>query len=355
MTSDSVDAAGALDRARALIQVRRYGDAVAIARQAVGVDPSDARPWCVLAEAQIGMGDNPGALVSARQAIALSPDSATAYQLASVALNGTGQDGEAVYTARQAVRLTPDSWSALTRLARALVPVAHHPRELSEARELAIRAREMAPMEPHSHLTVGAIEAAGDNREGAVAAYRRVLELDPDNHVAHNEIARLQLLENPRGFAPRSLATAVNHFATAVQSAPDSAVSRRNIDVVVGIFLARSAYLIFLSAWATFFLSGSSSTVARVIPILILVIPGVFASRFVTRLTPSLRVFIRRALLYPRHRLVAAAAEVAAIALVVAAALIWSKDRPGLAVIAVAAAVLARVALYIGRKAVRRA
>jgi tetratricopeptide (TPR) repeat protein len=349
VTNDFVDAAGALHRAEGLIEVRRYEQAASAASQAVAMDPNRSWGWCVLAQAQLGLGDNGGAADSARRAAAISPDNPTAHQLASVALGKLGRHGEAVRSAREAVRIAPDSWRALTRLAHALVPTALHPVYLTEAREIAGRARDLAPLEPFTHLTVGTVESAANNRDEAIQAYTRVLELDPQNAVAYNELARLHLRQSGGGFAPNHLARAINRFANAVQSAPEESVARHNVDVVVGIFLARACYLIFLAAWASTFVDHSGAAVARAVPVAVLLIPAVFAGIFVARLTPSLRRYLRRALVHPPHRLVATTAESCAVVLILATALTPKSDRPLFAVCAAGFALLARIVLYLGR------
>jgi Tfp pilus assembly protein PilF len=311
--SPELDAWGEFRRAEALIELRRYDEAVAVLSRAIGADVEAPRGWCLLAQAQLGLGDPEAALQSAGRAVALAPDLEWIHRLASLAFSRLGRHGEAVAAAREAVRLDPGSWRGMTRLAQALIPATPDRRE---ARATAERARDLAPLVPDTHIAVGFVEAAAGHRKAAVAAYRKALELDPDNTVAHNELARLHL----RAGTPASLAKAAMGFATAVQTDPRASISRHNLDVAVGTFLARAAGLLLVAAILARGFGTSGTIGARVAPLALLFIPGVFVTRFALRLTRDLRHYLWRTVVHPRSRLVAVVAEAAAVALVVAGA-----------------------------------
>lgn len=77
--------------------------------------------------------------------------------------------------------------------------------DLVRARQASLRAVTLAPEQPGSHLVFGMVAAAAGQRPEAETAFRRALELDPQNTAAHNELARLHLKQssvtNPSGLA----------------------------------------------------------------------------------------------------------------------------------------------------------
>src|SRR5207302_1034027 len=103
----------------------------------------------------------------------------------------------------------------------------------------------LAPHEADTHLALGGAAAAVGKRADAEAAFQRALSIDPQNTVAHNELARLQLRKSSIS-RPGALGEAAASFATAVRSDPRADVSRRNFELVIRVFLSRVSYLVFL-------------------------------------------------------------------------------------------------------------
>jgi Flp pilus assembly protein TadD len=333
MTDDPRDVRGELLRAEALIDLHRYDEAVAVLTRAISLDHDAPRSWCMLSQAQHGLGDPGEALRSAGHAVSLAPDLEWAHRLASLALSRLGRHGEAVAAAREAVRLDPGSWRGLTRLAQALVPATPDRRE---ARVMAERARELAPLVPDTHVAVGYVEAAAGNRKGAIAAYRKALEIDPGNTVAHNELARMHLRSATAG----SLAKAATGFATAVQTDPRASGSRYNLDIAVGTFLARAAGLLLLAAVIARGFGHSGTVASRLAPVALLLLPVAFVVRFVWRLTGEVRRYLWRTVVHPRSRLIAVTAEVLTVALIVVGAVVPQSARLRLFDVALACAVV---------------
>jgi tetratricopeptide (TPR) repeat protein len=314
MTDVPLDARSEFRRAEALIELRRFDEAMDVLARAISIDHDAPRGWCLLAQTQLGLGDPDAALQSAGRAVALAPDLEWVHRLASLAFSRLGRHDEAVAAAREAVRLDPGSWRGLTRLAQALIPATA---DRAEARMTAERARDLAPLVPDTHIAVGFVEAAAGNRKVALEAYGKALEIDPDNTVAHNEIARLHLRSGTAG----NLAKAAMGFATAVQTDPRAAVSRHNLDIAVGTFLARAAGLLLVAAVIARGFGNSATVASRIAPIVLLLVPGLFVTRFVLRLTGELRRFLRRTVVHPRTRLIAVTAEALVVGLIIAGAL----------------------------------
>jgi cytochrome c-type biogenesis protein CcmH/NrfG len=53
------------------------------------------------------------------------------------------------------------------------------------------------PARVEAHLLLGDIYRAGNLRVRALAAYRKVLDIQPHNRQAHRELARLEAAESP--------------------------------------------------------------------------------------------------------------------------------------------------------------
>jgi len=80
----------------------------------------------------------------------------------------------------------------------------------------------------------------------ALAAYQRSLALEPANAIARNGLAKLQLMTCPDGLAPVSAL-----FADLVGSNPREEVGRRNLDLVLYLFLRRTTTGLLLVACFT--------------------------------------------------------------------------------------------------------
>jgi hypothetical protein len=313
MSDAPLDARGEFRRAEALIELRRFDEAVAVLSRAMSIDHDSPRGWCLLAQAQLGLLNPEAALQSAGRAVSLAPDLEWAHRLASLALSRLGRHGDAVGAARESVRLDPGGWRGLTRLAQALIPATS---DRHEARLTAARAQEAAPLIADTHIAVGFVEAAAGQRKAAVAAYHKALEIDPDNTVAHNELARLHLRAGTAG----GLARAAMGFATAVQTDPRASVSRHNLDVTVGTFLARAAGLLLVVALIARGFGFSGTVGARLAPVALLLVPGLFVGRFVLRLTTDVRRYLWRTVVHPRTRLIAVTAELLTVVVIIGGA-----------------------------------
>ena len=220
------------------------------------------------------------------------------------------------------------------------------PTDINEARAAATEAVELAPLEPETHLALALVEVTAGNPKSAEAAYLKALELDPENVGAHNDLARLHMHGPLRSVNPRGLAKAASGFASAVRVNPAGAnVSRRNLDITVRVFMARTSYLLFVTAWIVVQFDRASGAASRVIPLLLLLVPAVFAGFFLSQLTPDLRRFVWRAVGHPRLRLVAAAAEIAAVGLIVAGSASPQRERAAFGFGAAACAVIGRITL----------
>lgn len=325
-----------VSRVAALCQLKRYDEAATLARRIVALDGANAHAWCLLAQAELGRGDNKAALAAASGARSLDPDQEWPHRLAGYALEALGRNDEAVASAHEAVRLGPHQWQGYVTLAAFLRSSGSE----REALAVAERAIAIAPHEAQTHLTYAMVAGAAGRRNDAESALRRALELDPQNSAAHNELARLQLRRGT--FArPDRLATAASTFGSAIRLDPHEAVIRRNLDTVLFVFMRRVAWFVLIVGLiaGTYFSSRSVSPAARLVPILLLGVPAAFAWRFWEGLTPDLRRHLRELVLGRRLRVATSLLTVAVLCLVGAVAV------PGLALGSFWFALFARLSL----------
>jgi len=289
-----VDLEVELQRARVLLGLGRTAEATQALASLIGRRPDDPRAWRELARARLAGGDLPSALEAARSAITLDPGQSTGYLLASNILNCQGEPKQAEQMARQGLRIDPGHWGAHAMLGVALSnPVGRRGsrRRRREAVAAGRRGVSLAPDLAAAHASLGAIAAATGDREGARTAFHRALALDPHNSAVHNDLARLQVLRPLR--TPQRLAAAAAGFSSAVVADPASTVSRANLERVMYSAVSTTSYLVFLIAWLLRPGASTDQILWRVIPVVALAAPAVFAWRFWSQLTPSLRDYLR--------------------------------------------------------------
>lgn len=341
MTADPGGVAVEIERARALCELARFDDAAPLLRRAVAAEPQNADAWCLLAQAELGRRHDEDALQAAGTALSLAPDDEWPHRLTSIALERLGRHEESLAMARAATRVAPYAWRAFVRLAHAAVRSGGRSGR-NEALAAARQAVMLAPHEAEPHLALGAVARARKRYKEAESAFRTALAIDPQHSAAHNELARLHLRKS-RFAGAASLAEAAGGFTNAVRANPGADVSRRNLDLVIRVFLARVAYLIFLDAYlAGHGLSGSAAVTVRLLPIVLLAVPARFAWRFVRRLSPDLQRHLRH-LLLGRVLRIPAGLEAVAVALLLVAVVAPPQARPAAAGLAAAAALVARL------------
>jgi tetratricopeptide (TPR) repeat protein len=334
---------GALQRAGALCELRRFPEAAALLRETIAGEPQRHEAWSWLAAAELGAGNHQPALGAAERAIALDPDAEWPRRLASTALRLLGRIEESVGHAREAVRLDPGGWYTHTTLARSL---AKHGPDLPEALAAAERAVALGPDRAEAHITAGVVAATAGDRAAAETAFRRALAIDPQSGVAHSELARLRMGGGRRA-NPTGLAEAATGFARSIAVDPHTASARRNLELVLRVFLAKMSYFIFIDAYLVARIGSSSGQpLARLLPIALFAIPAGYAWRFLARLSGNLREYLLRLPLQDGKIGLAVALEVLAVACLLAGALVPQSSRTGLAGGAAAAALVGRVVLW---------
>jgi tetratricopeptide (TPR) repeat protein len=284
LSDDARDVGLELERASALCELRRFEEAIELLQQLLAREPDSAPAWCLLAQAQLGVGDAYAALDAAGHAIALEPDEEWPHRLRSIAFEQLGVTDSAIGAAREAARVGPYSWRAHSGLATALVIK----RDLDEAWAAAERGAALAPHEPDTHYALGLVANARGNHREAEEHFRQALALNPQHGPAHNALASRQFAASRR-FNPDGLAAAAAGFRNVVQADPRAHYGAANLEATLRFFLARLSYLILVMVFIAARAHPNDSLAARILPPLLAVVPLAYAARFLARLEPDLR------------------------------------------------------------------
>lgn len=333
-------------RVEVLCDLERWADALPLASLLLATDPDNDMAWCLLAQCQLGLGRYDSALSAAQRAAALAPDSDWPYRLISFAATCLGRHDDAVRAARTAVRLDPEAWQTHARLAAAAVRQ-QAGRGRNEAASAAARALALAPDEPQVQLIFGTVAASRGEQVVAERAYRTALHLDPQNSGGHHLLATLHLR---RRLGSSGLARAATGFATALGADPTAQASRRSLDLTLRLFLGRTAYGLFGTAYLSLLWAVHSAPWSRAIAVLLIALPVLYVIDFLRRLSRQLRSFLWHLL---RRGPIASSVGLAMLCVILLSAGVVAGQwlRPGLAAAATIIALLARLVLYLGSRA----
>ena len=276
-----------LHRARTLLDLGRHELARAELARVLADDPQSTEAWCLFAQCEQKTGNLNGMLYASRQALASNPDSEWAFRLQSLALHKLGWHSEAVNSARESIRLAPHQWQQYVVLVTAMIPLLAVHRD--EAWRAADRAVELAPLQAETHLTRGVLAGAAGNLPVAEANYREALRLEPDNAIARNNLATIELRAN-------NVEAATAGFAAALAENPMLQVARNNIDLVCWRVMRAallSANVVFIGS--AVLALGGDGPIAFVLTLtaLMLVMWLAMAWRMVSRLAPPVRTHLR--------------------------------------------------------------
>ena len=330
-----------LQRSSILVELGRFDEAIVRLAQLVASDPQNAEAWCLISQSHLGLDEPVPALQAAGIAASLVPTLEWPHRLASIALERDGRLTESLAAAREAVRWAPLEWQTYIRLAYAAIRNA----QVAESRHAIQQAQLLGATVAAVHVAAGEVaKATGDSSE-ALKAFRRALEIDPQNVQAHNAIGILHF-GNGRYKGSRKLALAADGFAGAVRADPGRSTSRRNLHLVLRAFLVRLTYILFLDVYlAGYGLHEWRAPVARAIPLLLLALPALFGYRFLRRLSPPLRKHVSESV-WGHELRVPVYLDGLAILLIMAAAVAPQTIRTDLAGGAACAAVVCRLWLY---------
>ena len=175
----------ALDRSRTMT----WSDERLLWREAVSRDPSNGSAYSELGRAHRERGELDQAEKALTRALDLTPDYALAYfNLGAVKLERKQFD-EARGLLQRGIDLAPGSWKAYHVLGEIELKSQRTP----EAIAAFSSATALNPCDSHAHLRLGVIAQRAGDAQRAEISYRRVLECDPDQPEAFNNLAAISL------------------------------------------------------------------------------------------------------------------------------------------------------------------
>lgn len=196
----------AYQHAEILLDIGRPADARRLVEEALATDPDDTPLRILFVRCLIAMEEERAALPVVDRLVADNPEWDYPYRLRAIVLVGLGQPVNATKAARRATALnSEDAWNHF-QLAVALNAAAS--RELSgseanekrkrAAREAAERAAALRPEEPVFHRMIGFLHHGPEHRDIRERAWRKALELDPEDTVAMTQLAGDEALRSLR-------------------------------------------------------------------------------------------------------------------------------------------------------------
>ena len=231
----------AAGRAQTLNDLGRAAEALTVVSSGLAQEPQDVDLLVQGAVALVQLDRDDEAVRYCLAAAAADPDSVVVQKVLSVALRGAGDRVGAYHAAVRATQLAPHDPGAHIQVAHSASDL----RDLHNGRMAAEYALRLAPSSPAAHLAMvaalfppGTPPAKATMREAEQHA-RTALSLRPDDHVALNELARIQM-------ARGRLVSAAGHLSTSVRAAPFETVMQRNMDLVLTGLIARFHWILFL-------------------------------------------------------------------------------------------------------------
>lgn len=205
-----------------LHQAGHFGQAEALYRQILQVDPNHAATLHLLGVLSHQTGRNEAAVDLIGRAIARNGNVADFHNNLGLALQALGRFEQSAARYRQALRLRPQYPEACNNLGTALQAQG----KLGEAAESYRRATELKPAYVEAHFNLGvALEGLG-RLEEAAESYRHALRLRPMFAEAHNNLGNvLRTLGR--------LDEAASNYRQALRLKPDSANACNNLGAVL--------------------------------------------------------------------------------------------------------------------------
>lgn len=221
----------ALERAHALTDVGRYAEARGDVSRHLAGEPDSPEGLCLLVLCELELGRPREALQAAERAVAAAPQSmwaAWALRLRALALHALGRSYDAECAALDAVRTDPHDWSNHHTVAQVLLerdPAVSTSESLARAYEAAWRAVELAPHEPSAHVVIGLALGRLGRPDDERRAYERALQLDPQNAMAVNNLAAMDI-DKVR------LGTGIKKIVSGLRLEPNERVLQQNLDII---------------------------------------------------------------------------------------------------------------------------
>jgi len=199
-------------------QAGRLGEAEALYRQILAVDPKHADALHLLGVIAHQAGRHDLAVGWIRQSVGINPNNAAAFYNLGDACRALGRVNEAIFAYRQALQVTPNFPESQINLGNTLAATGR----LDEAIAAFRCALELRPDYLEAHNNLGTALAEQGRFDEAIVSLKRTLELKPDYAEARNNLGNLF-----RGQG--RLNEAIAEFQRALQIKPDLPDSHNNL------------------------------------------------------------------------------------------------------------------------------
>jgi Flp pilus assembly protein TadD len=184
---DEYAASAHLGVARALLALRRHGEAAAAARRAAALEPASATVAKLLGVALEANGDLHGAEAALRASLALDPGSAIAMSNLCDLLARTGRAAQALHE----LDALPSQDDPAVLFKRGYLAACCD--DVEAARTLMQRVAAMVPRHAPAHLNLGTFAQWRQDAPGAIGHFRHALDLAPGDPVALGNLAHALL------------------------------------------------------------------------------------------------------------------------------------------------------------------
>lgn len=226
-----------LRRAQALVQVKRFDDALPLLAQAIAIEPGATQPRCLLAQALLSLDRPDESREAAEGALALDPEEEWAHRVRALALAALDRPEEALSAAEEAVRIEPEL--PATHLALAHAACAAFRWKTAEA--AASRARALDPDDVDAHVTLSAVAIGRGRWRDAEQHARAALAIDPEDAAAYNNLGVALLRQGRRR-------EAVHYLASSSQLDPTDPTASRNALLAAGLTIGGVLTIVATSA-----------------------------------------------------------------------------------------------------------
>jgi tetratricopeptide (TPR) repeat protein len=278
------------ERLNLLLDLRRFADAEAAAREAIGRDPQWAAGYTHLARALMGL-NKPEAIDAAREGARKAPQDAWAVGTLACALNWFRRYKEALEPAEQTVKLDPRYAWGHAMLANILFNLDR----LKEARDRAIEGLRFDPLSESLIRWKGWAEHKLGQNDEALATAELGLKHHPNSHLLLNLIGCIKWVQATWTWGPKRLRMhreADTYLRESMRLDPTCPAYRENlrgnavscrgsilVPLVIGLCLV--ACVVPVSVLALFVLrdiEAGKGSVAVIFSLLVLLITAVFAT-----------------------------------------------------------------------------
>jgi Flp pilus assembly protein TadD len=249
-----------MEAGEALLDARKYDQALALASQAVANQPQDPKAHALAARALSGLERVDEAAGAAAHAVSLSPNLAYYHRLLAITLQApAGMRDRRMYQGRvlhanaaalEAVRLAPYDPANYRVLAETFARLGHK----KQADDAIRKAIELNPNCASNWATASFVATRGRNWYAAEIAARKALSIDPQNYAAANNLGVALR------FRGRWMQGAVA-FHGAAQIDPRSSTARENVESVGFQYMQQVAVLVLLPlviVWPLWVIAGIS-------------------------------------------------------------------------------------------------